>query len=931
MEGSASLEAVGRWPDAMRIPFIGLTIAFVLGVTSAVGAQTRDGVMALLVRVEEALVSGQTDGYLRLLSPSADRDKARAFAEEVMLAGATGAAVRERDRIKGSDDTRLQLVADVLLQRDRRATLSTWSIDVERAAKPSTGASEPAWLIREATRLSKVEGLHRLRLDRRKQFAVRAFRVVAEDVTFQVEEGRAYVAEAEEGLTALVILGRGEMNFTPSPAAEKGQIRIFGGSETLRTRFSRLFVRLSPSDVDQYFKQAALVPEPVHPGTLSRAEEFFEEQIFESFGVDLGDLSRDTWSLLPTIDDVLVDVDTDRWGILTYARNANDPEDISLFDRRRKKTIAIYSSVTRLARRGRAFDAAAEVDYDVYRYDVDATFSPDREWIEGRTGIQLRVRSHALAALTLRLAESLVIRAVVAEGFGRLLTLRVRGQNSFIVNLPTTLSRDDWINLQVFYAGRLPSQSVEREVVQVATQDVENPFYEPEPRIVYSNRSYWYPQSTVGDYALARMRLTVPVRLSVVASGRLASGSPTPVTGGPRDGEPRRTFTFDATQPLRYLSVVISRLNPSASVLVTADRTSNRFVASSAGTDASQPVAPGAYYHTTALTVVSNPRQTPRAQRLANDAARILAFYQSVLGDAPYPGVTLTTVDDRIPGGHSPAYLVVLQQPLMAGNLTWRNDPVNFDSFPEFFLAHELAHQYWGQAVGWQNYHEQWISEGFAQYFAALFAERTRSSNDFTSILHQMRRSVLEYEAQGPIWLGYRLGHLKNDGRAFRAVVYNKGALVLHMLRQLIGDDVFFRGLRALYRDARFRRVGTEDVRRAFETASGRSLERFFQHWVYEDVVPQIAFSTTASQGGATAGATGNGPTSGSTMNLRFEQRGPVFEIPVPVLIEYTSGAREIIVARLSDAVTEIAVPLKGTVKNVRVDPDETTILHLRS
>lgn len=390
----------------MRIPFIGLTIALVLGVSSAVGAQTRDGVASLLVRVEEALVSGKTDRYLALLSPSADRDKARAFAGEVMLAGATGAAVRERDRIQGGagrDNTRLQLVADVLLQRDRRATLSTWSIDLERASKPSDGASEPNWLIREATRLSKVEGLHRLRLDRRRQFAVRAFRVVAEDVTFQVDEGRAYLAEAEEGLTALVILGRGEMNFTPTPVAEKGQIRIFAGSETLRTRFSRLFVRLSPSDVDQYFKQAALAPEPVHAGSLSRAEEFFEEQIFESFGVDLGDLSRDTWSLLPTIDDLLVDVDTDRWGILTYAHTTNDAEDISLFDRRRKKTIAIYSSATRLARRGRAFDAAAEVDYDVYRYDVDATFSPDREWLAGRTAIQLLLPSPPLPPLPLPL------------------------------------------------------------------------------------------------------------------------------------------------------------------------------------------------------------------------------------------------------------------------------------------------------------------------------------------------------------------------------------------------------------------------------------------------------------------------------------------------------------------------------------------------
>ena len=48
-----------------------------------------------------------------------------------------------------------------------------------------------------------------------------------------------------------------------------------------------------------------------------------------------------------------------------------------------------------------------------------------------------------------------------------------------------------------------------------------------------------------------------------------------------------------------------------------------------------------------------------------------------------------------------------------------------FDGYPQFFLAHEIAHQFWGGAVGWESYHEQWISEGFAQYFALLYAERS--------------------------------------------------------------------------------------------------------------------------------------------------------------------------------------------------------------
>ena len=56
-----------------------------------------------------------------------------------------------------------------------------------------------------------------------------------------------------------------------------------------------------------------------------------------------------------------------------------------------------------------------------------------------------------------------------------------------------------------------------------------------------------------------------------------------------------------------------------------------------------------------------------------------------------------------------------------------------------------------------------------------------------------MRRWAIDQSDQGPVYLGYRLGHIRNDGRIFRALVYNKGALTLHMLRKLIGDDVFFR------------------------------------------------------------------------------------------------------------------------------------------
>ena len=195
-----------------------------------------------------------------------------------------------------------------------------------------------------------------------------------------------------------------------------------------------------------------------------------------------------------------------------------------------------------------------------------------------------------------------------------------------------------------------------------------------------------------------------------------------------------------------------------------------------------------------------------------------------------------------------------------------------FENYPSFFLAHEIAHQWWGQAVGWKNYHEQWLSEGFAQYFAALYAERERGADQFASVIRQMRRWAIDMSPQGPVYLGYRLGHIKGDTRVFRAVVYNKGAMVLHMLRRLVGDRAFFAGLREFYTTERFKKAGTDDFQAAMEAASGKSLQRFFDRWIFESDIPTVRFSVPE--------------TTSSEVRVRFEQmEDRLFDIPITVTV----------------------------------------------
>ena len=267
----------------------------------------------------------------------------------------------------------------------------------------------------------------------------------------------------------------------------------------------------------------------------------------------------------------------------------------------------------------------------------------------------------------------------------------------------------------------------------------------------------------------------------------------------------------------------------------------------------------------------------------------------------------MAMVEDDLPGGHAPGYFAMINNPPPIVAHNWRSDPAAFSGFPEFFMAHELAHQWFGQAVGWKNYHEQWLSEGFAQYFAALFARERRGEDAFRDILRQFRRWAVDDSDQGPVYLGYRLGHIKGESRVFRALVYNKGAAVLHMLRRLIGDEAFFRGVRRYYADNRFKKAGTDDLRKAMEAESGRNLDRFFERWIYDSSIPRLRFSSIQE---------------GQELAVRFEQAGEVFDVPVLVTVTYTDGKTSEHLVTVSEAVTEQRLPLSGTVRSVEVNQD---------
>jgi hypothetical protein len=876
-----------------------------------------DGVIVLLARLEQMLQASDPSQFTTLLSPLASVDQAQEFASEIFMPETKRAVVRERDRapLQGAlPGDGFRLVVELFTESAARGRIVTARIDVRR---PRTSEELAAWRISAVERLTSVEGLHRLTLNSAKQFTARNLVITSEDLKLTLTSGTAFVVDSAEGPTGLVLFGVGEMQFSPTPETERGQVRIFCGNETLVARFETAFIRLSPAEWESRIASDSLTAAPVDARLLRRAQDVFSVDGPKSFSLDLSDLSRDTWYLLPSMGDFLAEVRTKKFGALTYARSTGEAEDITLFDREKHRNIALYPSVQKLASRGKFYNEDDLSDYDILDYNIEASVYPDREFIEGRARMRIRVRAYTLATLTIRLADPLAVTMVASAEHGRLLYLRVRNQNSIVINLPVSLPRDSEIMLVIGYAGRLTSQGVDREALtmQPPRRGEDVPFVPAEPNYLLSNRSFWYPQGQVTDYATATMRISVPEGYSCVASGELTEGSPVLLRDSAAQQGGKRLYVFNASDPLRYLALVVSRFMRVSTVSVavgaeTKDTTEDGTPARVSPDGTRQPGF--RIRDKISLSVEANPRQQSRGREISAWAGDILRFFAGLMGDTPYTALTVALIENDLPGGHSPGYVALLNNPLPTTPFVWRNDPASFSGFPEFFLAHELAHQWWGQAVGWKTYHEQWISEGFAQYFAALYAQKKYGDTQFVDMLRQFRRWAMSQSDQGPVSLGYRLGHIKGDSRVFRALLYNKGAAVLHMLRRLVGDEKFFSALRRFYTDEKFKKAGTDDLQRAFEAETGRQLDRFFDRWIYGASLPRLRCQTKVNETGVT---------------VRFEQMTDlIFDVPVTVTIVYADGRMADVVVAVTDHQLEQKIPVDGQVRSVQINRDSAAL-----
>ena len=288
-------------------------------------------------------------------------------------------------------------------------------------------------------------------------------------------------------------------------------------------------------------------------------------------------------------------------------------------------------------------------------------------------------------------------------------------------------------------------------------------------------------------------------------------------------------------------------------------------------------------------------------------AASIVSLFESLVGPFPYEKLAHVQSATRFGGMEN------------ATAIFYAYDLFEKRTLGEGIIAHETAHQWFGDAVTEREWGHLWLSEGFATYFAALWTQRSRGDSAFRTEMAEIRRQVLEDSvvAQRPVIDTAQTNYLA----LLNANSYQKGGYVLYMLHRQLGDSAFFRGLRSYYLKYRHGNASSDDLRAELERTSGASLGQFFDQWLRRPgaAAPTIGWAYDAADGTV------------SLLVLQDSTRG-TYELPLTVAMSFASGPPSRVEVRLpAQARATVTLPGRFPVRPVSMsfDPDHFLLAHV--
>ncbi|MFN0122430.1 MAG: carboxypeptidase regulatory-like domain-containing protein, partial [Blastocatellia bacterium] len=288
------------------------------------------------------------------------------------------------------------------------------------------------------------------------------------------------------------------------------------------------------------------------------------------------------------------------------------------------------------------------------------------------------------------------------------------------------------------------------------------------------------------------------------------------------------------------------------------------------------------------------------AEKVMVEAQNSIRIFNHWFGPAPYGRIAITQQPQFNFGQSWPTLVYLPISAFFDATQRWQllgGINSGFSDFIQEVTSHEVAHQWWGHIVGWSSYHDQWLSEGFADFSASLYIQTVVGQDKYMRYWDQNRRTIMEKNQfglrpndAGPLWMGLRLNTYKAP-RAYSQIVYPKGGYVLHMLRWMMydskkGDEAFIKMMREFVQLHYQQNASTESFKFVLEKHmtpgmdldGNKRMDWFFNQWVYGTEVPRYRFDYTLTQ-------QGDGKT---LLTGKVTQSGVSdgFKMPVPVYLD---------------------------------------------
>lgn len=463
-------------------------------------------------------------------------------------------------------------------------------------------------------------------------------------------------------------------------------------------------------------------------------------------------------------------------------------------------------------------------NYDVGHQTLEFTVNPNNQYITGKVTTDFTAKQ-SMSSLTFDLDNALTVTSVTRNGSS--LTFTQNSNDELVISLGTTLATGQQATVVVNYNGAPTWDSGAFVTDEHNGQPILTTLSEP-----YGAKDWWPCKQDLNDKIDGvDVYITAPSQYVAVSNG-LQLGT---TTSGSN-----KTTHFQHNYPIPAYLVAIAVSNYSI------------YTQTYNGTLGSFPIVNYLYPEMQAIT------QPQLAQTLT-----IMQFYEDTFGQYPFHTEKYGHAQWNVGGG-------------------MEHTTVSFmNGFYRELVAHELGHQWFGDKVTCGSWQDIWLNEGFATYLSGLVVENQDGANSFTIWREQKVQSITSYPT-GSVYIP--ANDTIDEGRIFSSrLSYNKGSMVLHMLRKKLGDATFYQGIQNYLNDTdlAYAYAKTPDFKAHMETASGLDLTEFFNDWVYNQGYPTYS-----------AIITGPGP-GNSHITLNQTQSDPsvsFFEAPVPVRLHGTGG-----------------------------------------